>query len=301
MIEKVVTAFVFDYAGVVGVGVPGIHDVASVSPRPCWTVAGGVTDFFVAAAVGGVDHVVGGATFVDPWPLDEIGQRGGLDASRVTDHVAVQPHVLQGGVAPVHVGLSVIVDEDSRVDVARCTPRQVRAKWVSKRADWVVGNRDTNSGTGVVVQRHIQEIGSVSFDGLRRPGAVVAPTEGADAGRGAVVGPVHHVGCGVEPPVVHGVEVVHRDVFVMGGVDVQPVSEYYGRRVCCVVGLDEGIFPARPWTCIFVEGAILGINSKSTDGAVVDAGCQRNAEAAVAHDHVFDHSGVGRVMPGGGE
>ena len=49
------------------------------------------------------------------------------------------------------------------------------------------------------------------------------------------------------------------------------------------------------------EARLARVDSKTTEGGVVGAGGQLDAEGAIAHGHAFDHAGVGRIVACGGE
>ena len=93
------------------------------------------------------------------------------------------------------------------------------------------------------MQRAIHIKFAVALNDLRRPCAVVAlaPGEVLRGSHRAVVGPVHHIGRGVELPVEHLETVALGIVFVMPRVEEHRVVIDHRCRVGSVFGLDDGI------------------------------------------------------------
>jgi len=189
-----------DDAGVVAPGeVGGVHNHALVGPRPCGAVAHGVAYAFRAAG-GRVRQVVMAVLFPYPgtflvvfglgWFLDHVTGGG--------NHVFVQLDVVQVGVAPVQIGLTVVVDERGGVDIVPNVVgvNQPLAQGVFEGPVRAVGHQYAEAAT---VHGAIQVKFTVAFDALNSPGAVVlpGPFEVFQRGHGTVLRPVDHVGRGV--------------------------------------------------------------------------------------------------------
>src|SRR5690606_2467723 len=144
-------------------------DVATCVPGAGRAVAGRVTDLFSSSTHAGINHVVERFSLVEPRPLGKPGERDGRGLSRVADHVLVQSYVLESAIAPVHVGLFIVVDEHRWVDVAGTGLDELVAQWVHERARDLVRDAHTDPRARVVVERDVKKILSVSEDPLWGP------------------------------------------------------------------------------------------------------------------------------------
>ena len=94
-----------------------VHDVAFIGPWTCGRVAHGVADS-LGTASRGKGHVVVTLALIKPWPLLVVLDMRHLhDVATGGDHVLVEFDAIEIGVAPVHIGLSVIINEHRWVDV----------------------------------------------------------------------------------------------------------------------------------------------------------------------------------------
>ena len=213
------------------------HNVALVGPGARNLVAHGIPDTFGTAGRC-ESHVVIVAVLIDPGAFLVILDLGvGDDGALSTNHVLVQLDHVQFGVAPVHVGLSVVVNPDGRVDIVPvlALPDQGLVQRFLEGAVRVVGHQD---GNAVAVNGDVHEPLAVALDDLFRPGPVslCAPLDVSQARYGTVAGPVDHVRGSVQQPVVHHEPV--GIVFVVGRVQVNRIPMDIGRRVRRIVRRD---------------------------------------------------------------
>ena len=174
------------------------HDVALVGPRAGGGVAHRIADAFGAAS-GGERHVVILATFVEPRAFLVVLNLGVSDdgAFRV-DHVLLELDHVEFWVAPVHVGLAIIVNPDGRVDVVPvlALPYELAVERILEGTVRAIRYEHRNS---VTVNGAVHEPLAIALDDLFRPCAVVGviPLEIAERGNRTVIRPVDHVGGGV--------------------------------------------------------------------------------------------------------
>ena len=180
---------------VASVAVSRAHDVAFRLPRACGAVAHSIAQR-LGAAGGGIAQIVMSSTLVEPGAFlivfDVIVELG--DAAFQRSHVVVQKGVVGIGVAPVHIGLPVVIRKDGRVDVVPVLflPDERLAERVVERAVGRVADEDTNA---VPVKRGVEVVFTVALYRLDGPRAVVAAAPGKILQRGhsPVLRPVHHV------------------------------------------------------------------------------------------------------------
>ena len=237
-----------DDAGVVASGeVGGVHDHALVRPGAGGFVAHGVADAFRAAG-GSVRQVVMTVLFPDPGTFLVILGFGRFfdDFAGGGNHVFVQFDVVQVGVAPVQVSLTIVIDEGRRINVVPDVVGvdQPFTQGILEGTVRTIGyqNTDTTPVNGAVEVKL-----AVALDALNSPGAIIlsGPLEILQGSYGAVFCPVDHVGRGVQKPIQHleslGV------VLVVRGVQVNGVVVYHGGRIGRVLGLDDDLLFG--WLC----------------------------------------------------
>ena len=119
-------------------------------------------------------------------------------------HILVQLDTIGLGVAPEHIGLSVVVDPDGGVDVVPVLllPYQ---RLTQRILEGSVGRVRHQHPDTVSVQRGIEVVLAVACDGLDGPGTVLpaAPGELLQRSHSAVLRPVYHIGGAPQQPVVH--------------------------------------------------------------------------------------------------
>ena len=153
-------------------------------------------------------------------------------------HVLVEPGPVYVRIAPVHVGLTVVVNKHRRINVFPMflLPYQRMSQRVLERAEGAVGHQhaDAVSMDGAV---HVEL--AIPFHHAFRPGSVgaVVPFEIGQRGHGPVVFPVHHVRAGVQEPVVH-LEALG-SVLIVCGIKVYCSVIDHGRRIGREFGLNE--------------------------------------------------------------
>ena len=249
--EYIALSLVVDDAGMVAaVTVGRSHDVSLYFPWTQWAVAHGIA-YALGAAGGSEGQVILAVALVEPGSFLVGFQLAELhDFARIGYHVLVQLHAIQVGVAPIHIGLSVIVNEYGGVNVfpVLLLPYQRLADGVFERAVGRVGNQDSDA---VSMQGTIHVELAVALHYLLCPCSVVpaAPGELLERGNGAVVSPVHHVGGSIELPVQHLEFVPLRVIFVVAGIEEDGVVVYHRRRVGRVLGLDDGHLGVRGKVC----------------------------------------------------
>ena len=242
------------------------HDLARILPRAGGVGGCGVADVFrhTASRIEEVVAATPQGLFHQPRPLHVavlvglprlalvyLGAAesllGHVEASQfagVGNHVAVQLQVVALRVAPHEPGLSVVVNHHGGIDVV---PRAVLEERFPQRVAEGPrgrvghGHADGHASGQLRVGADVPEELAVALDALRRPGAVVGPGERFECQRRAVVAPVHHVGGGVDAPLLHPEEV--GTVFVVTGVDVEAVAHHQRRRVAGEARLHKGVLP----------------------------------------------------------
>ena len=150
-----------------------VHYVAGVFPRPERRIAHGIADA-LRAACRGESEVVMVAVLVHPRPFLIVFDFGELDDFAVVgNHVTVQLHTVQVRVAPVHVGLSVVVHPHGGVDVIPVflLPHERFADRVCERAVRRVGHKHAYA---MAVYGAVHVPLAVTFHHLLSPGAVVS-------------------------------------------------------------------------------------------------------------------------------
>ena len=117
------------------------------------------------------------------------------DLALQRDHVVVQLGVEGVGIAPVEVGLSVIVSIHRRVDVepVALVPYQWLAQGVLEGS---VGGVGLQYGDAMTVEWGIEVVLPIALHRLDGPGSVLttAPGNVLQRSHGSMLRPVHHVG-----------------------------------------------------------------------------------------------------------
>ncbi len=164
------------------------------------------------------------------------------DAGVEGNHVLVQLHRPQIGIAPVEIGLALVVDVNGRIDAvveaAGVAGDQRFFNGVGVGPEGVIGHQHADAPA---LHRAIKIPFAIPLDRLGSPGAVVKTVPGGDllggpgeipeGGDRAVLGPVHHVRRRGEHPVLH-VEVADLpDVFVVAGKEVNRAVMDHGARI----------------------------------------------------------------------
>ena len=107
-------------------------------------------------------------------------------------------------VAPIHIGLSVVVGKDRWVNIIPMLPLpyQRLAEGVFERTVRSVGNEDCDA---VTMEWSIEVVFAVALYGLDGPCAIVATAPGniLQGCYGTVLCPVYHICGGPQQPVVH--------------------------------------------------------------------------------------------------
>ena len=119
-------------------------------------------------------------------------------------HVLVQLDAVGLWVAPIHIGLTIVVDEDAGVDVVPVLllPYQRLTQRIAERTVGGVCDQHANAMT---MQRSIEVVLAIALYGLYGPGTVLttAPLEILQRSDSAMFGPVDHIGGRPQQPVVH--------------------------------------------------------------------------------------------------
>ena len=127
-----------------------------------------------------------------------------IDVATGRNHILVELDVIDIGIAPVHVGLTVIVNEHRGIDVLPMLllPNQRFAKGVFKRSVGRVSHQHTDT---MSVQWCIEIVLTIAFDSLDSPGTVLTRTPGEILQRsnGTMFSPVNHIGGRPQQPVIH--------------------------------------------------------------------------------------------------
>ena len=172
--EHIRFALVVDDARVVAPGPRSVvHDVAFVLPRSLGTVAHRIS-YALGAAGRCESEVVVAVAFVEPRTfliiLDLIVQL--VDRAAERNHVLVELSPVYVRIAPIHVCLAVVVDEDGRVDVLPVfsLPYQRLTERIGERAVRRVSHQHSDA---VAVERAVHVEFAVTFNHLERPCAVV--------------------------------------------------------------------------------------------------------------------------------
>ena len=242
--EQIGFALIVDDAGMIAGGArAGVHDLALMHPRPGRPLAHRIADPFGAAGRC-VGHVIVARPFVEPRPFLIIGWLGNLlNFAGIGHHALVQLDVPQAGIAPVEIGLPVIVDPHGRVDIAIARRDQRLADRILERTFRSVryGDGDHILGRSGHADRRIKVEFAIAFDHLRRPGIIAlhGPGKSLERSDDAPVGPVDHVGRTIQPPVEH-LEPVGI-ILVMAGVEIHHAIMHERSRVRGKAGLDDRI------------------------------------------------------------
>ena len=248
VVEKVGAALVINHSRMICEGATGSgHHYALVGPGTGGGGSGRVADI-LGAAVGGEDVIVRAIALVHPGAFGELGAEcllsggDGDDAAGVRDHVLIQFDVVNTRVAPVHVGLAVVVDHDCGVDVA--VGDKGLADRVFVRAGDGVAHADADAvGRASAGHGRVEVKLAVALDGLGSPGVGSGPAEGFEGHDDAVIAPVNHVSRRIQAPVLH--VVVGRAIFVVVGKQPDRVVVHERRRIRAVNGLDDGVVGER--------------------------------------------------------
>ena len=163
MIKEIRMSLVIYQAGMIrGTVALGGNDHAFESPWPGGVGAGGVANVFGKAA-GRIHHVIQTIPLAKPraflvesvarTPTATVAAAEALNGQRhlhhafVADggvegnHVLIQFDIEQMRIAPIHIGLAVIINEDRRVNVALSRRHQPMAERIVKRAGRAVRHR----------------------------------------------------------------------------------------------------------------------------------------------------------------
>ena len=160
------------------------------------------------------------------------------DVATGGNHILVEFDAIEIGIAPIHIGLTVIINKHGRVDVVPVLflPDERFAQRIDKGTVGRVGHQHADT---VAVDGTIHIPLSVAFHHAFGPGTIVAlvPLEVTQRGHRAVILPVDHVGGRVEQPVAH-LEALGI-VLVVGGIEIDGVAVDIRSRVGGVLGLDD--------------------------------------------------------------
>ena len=257
VVEEVGLALVIHHARVVGEGALRGHDDAAVGPRAFGCGAGGVAEMLRDGTTG-KKQVIEILALIEPGTLfvgcaaffvrrDALAQ--GLDGHRmandavlpdagvVGNHVLVQLHRPQIGIAPGEIGLALVVDVNGRIDAVVLAADQRFFEGIDVGPEGIIGHQHANAPA---LHRAIEIPFAIPLDRLGSPGAVVktvpagdllgGPGEIPEGGDRAVLGPVHHVRRRGEHPVLHVEVVLLPLVFVVAGKQVErAVMDHRGR------------------------------------------------------------------------
>ncbi len=164
------------------------------------------------------------------------------DAGVVGNHVLVQLHRPQIGIAPGEMGLALVVDVNGGIDAVVVAGDQRLFEGIGVGPEGIIGHQHADAAS---LQRAIHIPFPIPLDHLGCPGAIFksaaparpSPFEIVKRGDRAVLGPVHHVRRRGEHPVLH-VEVVGLpDVLVVAGKQVERAVMDHGGRIGGIHGL----------------------------------------------------------------
>ena len=216
------------------------HNVAFHLPRPGGVFSHGVADTFRAAS-GSVSQIILAITFVEPRTFLIVLQLAHAhDGAAIGNHVFVQRHIIQVRVTPVHIGLSVIVNPDSRVNVFPMFLLPYK-RFSDRVFKWSIGRIGNQYADAVPVEGAIHIKLTIALHYLLCPCTVITLTpsklfQGSD---GTVVCPVYHIGRGIKLPVEHFELVALCIVFIVAGIEEDGVVIHHRGRVCRILGLDN--------------------------------------------------------------
>ena len=220
--EHIALSLIVDDAGMVAARAFGrFHYVPLNLPRAGRTVAHRVANSFGTTGRG-ESKIVASAALIEPRAFLIMLQLAHFhDVAGGGNHVLVQLDVIQVGVAPVHIGLPVVVDEHRGVYVfpVFLLPYERLSQRVFERTVRRIGHEHAYA---VAVQRAVHVELAAALDHMLRPSTVVtlAPSKVFERRHYAVVSPVNHVGRRVQQPVKHleavGVVLVVRCVKING-------------------------------------------------------------------------------------
>ena len=99
------------------------------------------------------------------------------------------------GVAPVHIGLAIVIDKDRGIDIVPVLllPYEGLTKGILERTIRRVGHEHANAMT---MKGSVEIVLAIALDGLDGPGTVVAtaPLELLQRADSTMLGPVGHIG-----------------------------------------------------------------------------------------------------------
>ena len=134
--------------------------------------------------------------------------------------------------------MSIIVDEDGRVDVTSFACIEERFfEHILERTRRLLTSSQTNVVTPIVGfgEAHIPIVIVTLLDTLTCPtGALISPLESGTRHGFTVVCPIDHINRGIDTPTLHVVEVVHTwhvHVFIAIHIEAVVAFEYHGGRV----------------------------------------------------------------------
>ena len=197
--ENIGVSLVINDARVVSGGslVP-VHDHSLILPGTGGIGAQAIPDAFRTAG-GGIRQIVNSVAFIKPrtflivpwlrWLFDHIARKG--------NHVLVQFHIIDIRVAPIQIGLAVIVNEYGGINVLTAPGDQRFAEGVHKRTGRTIrdGHGNGHRAVPLLGNRTIQIELTIAVNALARPGAVFhRPTEDGRRSNGPAIRPIHHVG-----------------------------------------------------------------------------------------------------------
>ena len=160
----------------------------------------------------------------------------------IGNHVAIQLQVVTLRIAPHEPCLSVVVDEDSRVDVIpRAVLEEGLANSVAERPDRRIADchADCHASRQFGMCTDVPVELAVALNCLRSPSPVVGPREALQGKGRAVVLPVHHVLRRIDAPLLHPKEV--GAILVVTRIDVHCAVVHHRCRVACEPSLDKRV------------------------------------------------------------
>ena len=171
--EHIGFSLIVDYTGMVAASALSVvHNVALVFPRPCGAVTHRIA-YTLGAACRRKRKIVVSVSLIEPGTLLIIfDMRQFHDVARIGNHILVQLHIVEVGVAPIHVSLSVVIDEYGRIYIVPMLflPHERLAYGVLERAVRRIGYEHAYA---VTVNRAIHVELAVTLYNLFSPGSVI--------------------------------------------------------------------------------------------------------------------------------
>ena len=159
----------------------------------------------------------------------------------IRNHVLIHFHIKKAGVTPIYISLSVVVNENGRVDISPSAGNHRLSECILKRTGRTIGN--SNSDSIYIRLRicatHIPVEFAIPFYTLSSPcGSGFRPRKSSQGKLSSMISPVHHVSRRIDSPLIH---IVIIRPFIPVDIYIKPVSINHRSRIRSITGLHNRI------------------------------------------------------------